>query len=166
MIYCNEVGIQTNSFLHYLSAYLYLSIYLSIQYAGNLRNMAIDMGSELDNQNRMIERINTKVMKSLYSTLTPCKCSIFHIQSSCVCVCWCITHTIPDTHLSQWCQSIDVDDENILIYLINFVSIFSSSLFFVFAFVFMCLCICIRLQGESNETRIAVANERAHQLLK
>lgn len=47
---------------------------------GNLRNMAIDMSSELDNQNRMIDRINTK--------------------------------------------------------------------------------------GESNETRIAVANERAHQLLK
>jgi len=47
---------------------------------GNLRNMALDMGSELENQNRMIERINAK--------------------------------------------------------------------------------------GESNETRIAVANERAHQLLK
>lgn len=29
---------------------------------GNLRNMALDMGSELENQNRMIERINTKVI--------------------------------------------------------------------------------------------------------
>lgn len=47
---------------------------------GNLRNMALDMGSELENQNRMIDRVNVK--------------------------------------------------------------------------------------GESNETRIAVANERAHQLLK
>lgn len=28
---------------------------------GNLRNMALDMGSELENQNRMIERINAKV---------------------------------------------------------------------------------------------------------
>lgn len=28
---------------------------------GNLRNMALDMGSELENQNRMIERINMKV---------------------------------------------------------------------------------------------------------
>lgn len=28
---------------------------------GNLRNMALDMGSELENQNRMIERINVKV---------------------------------------------------------------------------------------------------------
>lgn len=27
---------------------------------GNLRNMALDMGSELENQNRMIERINAK----------------------------------------------------------------------------------------------------------
>lgn len=29
---------------------------------GNLRNMALDMGSELENQNRMIERINAKVV--------------------------------------------------------------------------------------------------------
>lgn len=28
---------------------------------GNLRNMAIDMGSELENQNRQIDRINLKV---------------------------------------------------------------------------------------------------------
>ena len=28
----------------------------------NLRNMALDMGSELENQNRMIDRINTKVI--------------------------------------------------------------------------------------------------------
>lgn len=29
---------------------------------GNLRNMAIDMGSELENQNRQIDRINRKVV--------------------------------------------------------------------------------------------------------
>lgn len=29
---------------------------------GNLRNMAIDMGSELENQNRQIDRINRKVI--------------------------------------------------------------------------------------------------------
>lgn len=29
---------------------------------GNLRNMALDMGSELENQNRMIDRVNTKVI--------------------------------------------------------------------------------------------------------
>ena len=29
---------------------------------GNLRNMAIDMGSELENQNRQVDRINTKVI--------------------------------------------------------------------------------------------------------
>lgn len=28
---------------------------------GNLRNMAIDMGSEIENQNRQITRINAKV---------------------------------------------------------------------------------------------------------
>ena len=28
---------------------------------GNLRNMALDMGSELENQNRMVDRINAKV---------------------------------------------------------------------------------------------------------
>lgn len=31
---------------------------------GNLRNMAIDMGSELENQNRQIDRINRKVSES------------------------------------------------------------------------------------------------------
>lgn len=30
---------------------------------GNLRNMAIDMGSEIENQNRQLDRINAKVMK-------------------------------------------------------------------------------------------------------
>lgn len=34
---------------------------------GNLRNMALDMGSELENQNRQIDRINRKV-----SNLSPC----------------------------------------------------------------------------------------------
>ena len=33
---------------------------------GNLRNMAIDMGSELENQNRQIDRINRKVGLTLY----------------------------------------------------------------------------------------------------
>lgn len=36
---------------------------------GNLRNMALDMGSELENQNRQIDRINCKVCYIL--------CSIF-----------------------------------------------------------------------------------------
>ena len=30
---------------------------------GNLRNMAIDMGSEIESQNRQIDRINAKVMQ-------------------------------------------------------------------------------------------------------
>lgn len=29
---------------------------------GNLRNMALDMGSELENQNRQIDRVNRKVI--------------------------------------------------------------------------------------------------------
>lgn len=32
---------------------------------GNLRNMALDMGSELENQNRQIDRINRKVFLSV-----------------------------------------------------------------------------------------------------
>lgn len=28
---------------------------------GNLRNMAIDMGSEIENQNRQLDRVNLKV---------------------------------------------------------------------------------------------------------
>lgn len=38
---------------------------------GNLRNMAIDMGSELENQNRQIDRVNRKV------TLTYQNCARF-----------------------------------------------------------------------------------------
>lgn len=34
---------------------------------GNLRNMALDMGSELENQNRMVDRINLKVMSKFFS---------------------------------------------------------------------------------------------------
>lgn len=34
---------------------------------GNLRNMALDMGSELENQNRMVDRINAKVNYSPFS---------------------------------------------------------------------------------------------------
>lgn len=33
---------------------------------GNLKNMAIDMGSELENQNRQIDRVNRKVRIYLY----------------------------------------------------------------------------------------------------
>jgi hypothetical protein len=33
---------------------------------GNLRNMAIDMGSELENQNRQVDRINLKVIVALF----------------------------------------------------------------------------------------------------
>lgn len=33
---------------------------------GNLRNMALDMGSELENQNRQIDRINRKVSILFY----------------------------------------------------------------------------------------------------
>ena len=31
---------------------------------GNLRNMAIDMGSEIENQNRQLDRINAKVKQT------------------------------------------------------------------------------------------------------
>lgn len=35
---------------------------------GNLRNMALDMGSELENQNRQIDRINRKVRSTVFSS--------------------------------------------------------------------------------------------------
>lgn len=37
---------------------------------GNLRNMALDMGSELENQNRQIDRINLKVRSYYYIKYT------------------------------------------------------------------------------------------------
>lgn len=39
---------------------------------GNLRNMAIDMGSELENQNRQVDRINRKVSAPLRLLLWVC----------------------------------------------------------------------------------------------
>lgn len=36
---------------------------------GNLRNMALDMGSELENQNRQVSRINMKVFNTFFKYL-------------------------------------------------------------------------------------------------
>ena len=36
---------------------------------GNLRNMAIDMGSEIENQNRQLDRINQKVSQPQHTLL-------------------------------------------------------------------------------------------------
>lgn len=36
---------------------------------GNLRNMALDMGSELENQNRQVSRINMKVLFFIFKFL-------------------------------------------------------------------------------------------------
>jgi archaellum component FlaC len=35
---------------------------------GNLRNMAIDMGSEIEGQNRQVDRINSKVRLSRFDS--------------------------------------------------------------------------------------------------
>lgn len=95
--------------------------------------MAIDMGSELDNQNRMIERINTKVIK-LCSTLTPSECMphfSFTIN----------LHTLPHQTHCPTTSITDVDDENSLTHLTYadclFVFLFSSSPSFFFAVVFL-----------------------------
>lgn len=40
---------------------------------GNLRNMALDMGSELENQNRQVDRINRKVSPSIIWFLSELK---------------------------------------------------------------------------------------------
>ncbi len=37
---------------------------------GNLRNMAIDMGNEIENQNQLIERVNKKVRHIALNTLS------------------------------------------------------------------------------------------------
>jgi synaptosomal-associated protein 25 len=43
---------------------------------GNLRNMALDMGSELENQNRQIDRINRKVHSCIFVVLMCPRCGI------------------------------------------------------------------------------------------
>jgi synaptosomal-associated protein 25 len=48
---------------------------------GNLRNMAIDMGSELENQNRQIDRINRKVHDcSPVMLMSPCCTAAIHCR--------------------------------------------------------------------------------------
>lgn len=49
---------------------------------GNLRNMALDMGSELENQNRMIDRINAKVNFTIqYLINGRWYCSLVHMYN-------------------------------------------------------------------------------------
>lgn len=48
---------------------------------GNLRNMALDMGSELENQNRQVDRINRKVSHKI-SLVFYSYCLIGHQASS------------------------------------------------------------------------------------
>lgn len=43
---------------------------------GNLRNMAVDMGNEIDSQNRQVSRINIKVRYCIYILY---RCSITNI---------------------------------------------------------------------------------------
>lgn len=45
---------------------------------GNLRNMAIDMGSELENQNRQIDRVNRKVCVMCYACVLRFQFYILH----------------------------------------------------------------------------------------
>jgi synaptosomal-associated protein 25 len=45
---------------------------------GNLRNMAIDMGTEIENQNQLIDRVQKKVRICIYFTcFTNTRCRIF-----------------------------------------------------------------------------------------
>ena len=57
---------------------------------GNLRNMAIDMGSELENQNRQIDRINRKVRQSLMldvlCSCCMCRKIISDMYNFCICL--------------------------------------------------------------------------------
>jgi len=53
---------------------------------GNLRNMALDMGSELENQNQQIEKISTKVNASAANELSQirnCVPGFFRIYEMC-----------------------------------------------------------------------------------
>lgn len=49
---------------------------------GNLRNMALDMGSELENQNKQIDRINRKVGTKMICQFFFVRCYL-HISQPC-----------------------------------------------------------------------------------
>lgn len=48
-------------FVHTIMYLMIILFHFRNVFVGNLRNMAIDMGSELENQNNQIDRINRKV---------------------------------------------------------------------------------------------------------
>jgi len=54
---------------------------------GNLRNMALDMGSELENQNRQIDRINRKVSDQSILIKVYLKLTIINIVCRCILLC-------------------------------------------------------------------------------
>lgn len=67
---------------------------------GNLRNMALDMGSELENQNRQVDRINRKVIETVINHSLE--------KEKCICVILMRTVTILlhdcDCFISQFCK--------------------------------------------------------------
>ncbi|EZA55847.1 Synaptosomal-associated protein [Ooceraea biroi] len=109
---------------------------------GNLRNMAIDMGSELENQNRQIDRINRKgeSNETRIAVANQRAHALLNLPRAAILV-W-----------SSWLTRASVTFSHCLIPLPS--SCFDDEMSLVDPF------------GESNETRIQVANERAHQLLK
>lgn len=51
---------------------------------GNLRNMALDMGSELENQNKQIDRINRKVGRKMINFIVFSVFVICHTIQPCI----------------------------------------------------------------------------------
>lgn len=95
--------------------------------------MAIDMGSELENQNRMVDRINTKVIKlcSILNPISKCMHRIFHSQS--ICIPYHIRHISNDVnHWCRWRKFIDLSHTCRLF--VRFFPFLFSSLIFRFCF--------------------------------
>lgn len=120
---------------------------------GNLRNMALDMGSELENQNRQVDRINRKVSATCSNQVSNLK-YINELYS----------HTFTNAHGRIFLLSICACHP-----VINYFMTLLHNGGGGFGDGHIHLHVLHRpwrIQGESNETRIAVANQRAHQLLK
>ncbi|CAH0388111.1 unnamed protein product [Bemisia tabaci] len=105
---------------------------------GNLRNMAIDMGSELENQNRQIDRINRKgVSDHPYQAFF--SVGIDRTKSETAGLNRELTPRNPNVVVPKPPHSPLGGKGGVTM---------------------------LKVTGESNETRISVANQRAHELLK
>jgi hypothetical protein len=128
---------------------------------GNLRNMAIDMGSEIGNQNNQIDRINLMVRKSSRNCrLDSAENVDLNLDIGCLQLL-----TNRSLHNRLLCEN-NVRAHAILTSFDAFLVKGKHSLTLMTLTHLHEVSHILRFQAASNEVRISMANERANKLLK